>query len=81
LISRTIALATKSDSASRRWGQIGLPRWPSIIALRQRMSAGKAWGWKGAPGLVVVARLGFSRAGAGVLVFSKETEDLLAGIG
>ncbi len=31
-------------------------------------------------GWVVVACLGFSRAGAGVLVFSKETEDLLAGI-
>jgi transposase len=29
---------------------------------------------------VVVACLGYSRAGAGVLVFSKETEDLLAGI-
>ena len=31
-------------------------------------------------GWVVVACLGFSRAGAGVLVFSKETEDLLAGV-
>jgi transposase len=31
-------------------------------------------------GWVVVACLGFSRAGAGMLVFSKETEDLLAGI-
>jgi transposase len=31
-------------------------------------------------GWVVIACLGFSRAGAGVLVFSKETEDLLAGI-
>lgn len=31
-------------------------------------------------GWVVVACLGFSRAGAGVLVFSKQTEDLLAGI-
>jgi transposase len=31
-------------------------------------------------GWVVVACLGFSRAGAGVLVFSRETEDLLAGI-
>jgi hypothetical protein len=31
-------------------------------------------------GFVVIACLGFSRAGAGVLVFSKETEDLLAGI-
>lgn len=31
-------------------------------------------------GWVVVACVGFSRAGAGVLVFSKETEDLLAGI-
>ena len=31
-------------------------------------------------GWVVVACLGYSRAGAGVLVFSKETEDLLAGI-
>jgi transposase len=29
---------------------------------------------------VVIACLGYSRAGAGVLVFSKETEDLLAGI-
>lgn len=28
---------------------------------------------------VVMACLGYSRAGAGVLVFSKETEDLLAG--
>lgn len=32
------------------------------------------------PGWVVVACLGYSRAGAGVLVFSKETPDLLAGI-
>jgi len=32
-------------------------------------------------GWVVVACLGYSRAGAGVLVFSKETEDLLVGIG
>jgi transposase len=31
-------------------------------------------------GWVVVACLGYSRAGAGMLVFSKETEDLLAGI-
>jgi transposase len=31
-------------------------------------------------GWVVVSCLGYSRAGAGVLVFSKETEDLLAGI-
>ncbi len=31
-------------------------------------------------GWVVVACLGYSRAGAGVLVFSKETPDLLAGI-
>jgi transposase len=31
-------------------------------------------------GWVVVACLGFSRAGAGALIFSKETEDLLAGI-
>jgi len=31
-------------------------------------------------GWVVVACLGFSRAGAGVLVFSTQTEDLLAGI-
>jgi transposase len=32
-------------------------------------------------GYVVVACLGYSRAGAGALVFSKQTEDLLAGIG
>jgi hypothetical protein len=32
------------------------------------------------PGWVVIACLGYSRAGAGVLVFSKQTEDLLAGI-
>lgn len=32
------------------------------------------------PGWVVVACLGYSRAGAGVLVFSKEAPDLLAGI-
>ena len=32
------------------------------------------------PGWVVVACLGYSRAGAGALVFSKEKEDLLAGI-
>ena len=32
------------------------------------------------PGWVVVACLGYSRAGAGVLIFSKETPDLLAGI-
>ena len=32
------------------------------------------------PGWVVVARLGYSRAGAGVLIFSEQTEDLLAGI-
>jgi hypothetical protein len=31
-------------------------------------------------GWVVIACLGFSRAGAGVLIFSRETEDLLAGI-
>jgi transposase len=31
-------------------------------------------------GFVVVACLGYSRAGAGVLVFSKQTEDLLTGI-
>jgi transposase len=31
-------------------------------------------------GWVVVACLGFSRAGAGMLIFSKETDDLLAGI-
>ena len=31
-------------------------------------------------GWVVIACLGYSRAGAGVLVFSKETDDLLAGI-
>jgi hypothetical protein len=31
-------------------------------------------------GWVVIACLGFSRAGAGVLVFSKQTEDLFAGI-
>jgi transposase len=31
-------------------------------------------------GWVVVACLGYSRAGAGVLIFSKEAEDLLAGI-
>ena len=31
-------------------------------------------------GWVVVACLGYSRAGAGVLVFSKQTEDLLAGV-
>jgi transposase len=31
-------------------------------------------------GWVIVACLGYSRAGAGMLVFSKETEDLLAGI-
>jgi transposase len=31
-------------------------------------------------GWVVIACLGYSRAGAGVLVFSRETEDLLAGI-
>ena len=31
-------------------------------------------------GWVVVACLGYSRAGAGMLVFSRETEDLLAGI-
>lgn len=31
-------------------------------------------------GWVVVACLGYSRAGAGVLVFSKQTDDLLAGI-
>ncbi len=33
------------------------------------------------PGWVVVACLGYSRAGAGALVFSKERPDLLAGIG
>jgi transposase len=32
-------------------------------------------------GFVVVACLGYSRAGAGALVFSKQTEDLLAGVG
>lgn len=32
-------------------------------------------------GWVIVACLGYSRAGAGVLVFSTQTEDLLAGIG
>ena len=32
-------------------------------------------------GWVVVACLGYSRAGAGVLVFSKEAEDLIAGVG
>ncbi len=32
-------------------------------------------------GFVVVACLGYSRAGAGALVFSKQTPDLLAGIG
>jgi hypothetical protein len=32
------------------------------------------------PGWVVIACLGYSRAGAGVLVLSKQTEDLLAGI-
>ena len=32
------------------------------------------------PGWVVIACLGYSRAGAGVLVFSKQTGDLLAGI-
>ena len=32
------------------------------------------------PGWVVVACLGYSRSGAGALVFSKQTEDLLAGI-
>ncbi len=32
------------------------------------------------PGWVVIAGLGYSRAGAGALVFSKQTEDLLAGI-
>jgi len=32
------------------------------------------------PGWVVVACLGYSRAGAGALIFSKQTEDLLAGI-
>ena len=31
-------------------------------------------------GWVVIACLGYSRAGAGVLIFSKETEDLLAGL-
>lgn len=31
-------------------------------------------------GYVVIACLGYSRAGAGALIFSKETEDLLAGI-
>ena len=31
-------------------------------------------------GFVVIVCLGYSRAGAGVLVFSKQTEDLLAGI-
>lgn len=31
-------------------------------------------------GYVVIACLGYSRAGSGVLVFSKETEDLLAGV-
>jgi hypothetical protein len=31
-------------------------------------------------GYVVIACLGYSRAGAGVLVFSKQTEDLLAGV-
>ncbi len=31
-------------------------------------------------GWVVVACLGYSRAGAGALIFSKQTEDLLAGI-
>ena len=31
-------------------------------------------------GWVVIACLGYSRAGAGVLIFSKESEDLLAGI-
>jgi transposase len=31
-------------------------------------------------GWVVVACLGYSRAGAGVMIFSRETEDLLAGI-
>jgi transposase len=32
-------------------------------------------------GWVVVACLGYSRAGAGVLVFSKQAEDLIAGVG
>ncbi|MDQ3145399.1 MAG: IS21 family transposase [Actinomycetota bacterium] len=32
------------------------------------------------PGWVVIACLGYSRAGAGALIFSKQTEDLLAGI-
>jgi transposase len=32
-------------------------------------------------GWIVIACLGYSRAGAGVLVFSAQTEDLLAGIG
>jgi transposase len=32
------------------------------------------------PGFIVVACLGYSRAGAGTLVFSTKTEDLLAGI-
>jgi len=32
------------------------------------------------PGWVVIACLGYSRAGAGTLIFSKQTEDLLAGI-
>jgi len=32
------------------------------------------------PGWVVIACLGYSRSGAGALVFSKQTEDLLAGI-
>jgi len=31
-------------------------------------------------GFVVIACLGYSRAGAGMLIFSKQTEDLLAGI-
>jgi transposase len=45
------------------------PREPLPVGHGQRRS-----GW------VVIACLGFSRAGAGVLVFSKQTEDLLAGI-
>jgi hypothetical protein len=32
-------------------------------------------------GYVVIACLGHSRAGAGVVVFSTRTEDLLAGVG
>src|SRR3954452_20990730 len=80
----SMTICARSGRCSRRRGPISAPsigrgRSASSICGSRRRRSRSAMDRRAAGGFVV-ACLGYSRAGAGALIFSKQTPDLLAGI-